>query len=235
MRGMASNTQFGGAEIVPSILSADFSRLGEQIEELKAAGCRLLHIDVMDGHFVPNITIGLPVVASLRKATDLHLDCHLMIEQPDRFVERFVEAGADMVSVHQEAAPHLDRTLATIRAAGAKAGVALNPATPVSALSEVIDLVDYVLVMSVNPGFSGQRFIPQTLNKARQLKELRESTRTGFSLQMDGGIGLDNIESVVRAGTDMVVAASAVFGASNPRESFVELQKAASLATATRV
>jgi ribulose-phosphate 3-epimerase len=225
----------GGAEIVPSILSADFTRLGGQIDDLKTAGCRMLHIDVMDGHFVPNITIGLPVVASLRRSTDLLLDCHLMIENPDQYVERFVEAGADMVSVHQEAAPHLDRTLTTIRAAGAKAGVAINPATPVNTLSEVLGLADYILVMSVNPGFSGQKFISHALDKISQLKELRENTRAGFQIQIDGGVGPKNIEDVVRAGTDLAVAASAIFGASKPQENFTELQRAASLATATKV
>ncbi len=232
---MMSKSQNGGAEIVPSILSADFARLGGQIADLKAAGCRMLHIDVMDGHFVPNITIGLPVVASLRRSTDLLLDCHLMIENPDRYVERFVEAGADMVSVHQEAAPHLDRTLTAIRAAGAKAGVALNPATPVSTLSEVLGQVDFVLVMSVNPGFSGQKFLPNALDKIAQLKELRDNKRGGFQIQIDGGVSLKNIEDVVRAGTDLAVAASAIFGASKPQESFTELQRAASLATATKV
>ena len=232
---MMSKSQNGGAEIVPSILSADFARLGGQIADLKAAGCRMLHIDVMDGHFVPNITIGLPVVASLRRSTDLLLDCHLMIENPDQYVERFVEAGADMVSVHQEAAPHLDRTLTAIRAAGAKAGVALNPATPVSTLSEVLGQVDFVLVMSVKPGFSGQKFLPNALDKIAQLKELRDNKRGGFQIQIDGGVGLKNIEDVVRAGTDWAVAASAIFGASKPQESFTELQRAASLATATKV
>ena len=210
---MAEKTQNGGAEIVPSILSADFTRLGEQIGELKKAGCRMLHVDVMDGHFVPNITIGLPVVKSLRKATELGLDCHLMIENPGQYVERFVEAGADMVSVHQEADPHLDRTLAAIRAAGAKAGAALNPATPVSTLSEVLDKVDYVLVMSVNPGYSGQQFIPGALDKIAQLRELREIHRANFLIQVDGGVGQKNIENVVRAGADLVVAASATFRA----------------------
>ena len=232
---MAEKTQNGGAEIVPSILSADFTRLGEQIGELKKAGCQMLHVDVMDGHFVPNITIGLPVVKSLRKATELGLDCHLMIENPGQYAERFVEAGADMVSVHQEADPHLDRTLAAIRAAGAKAGAALNPATPVSTLSEVLDIVDYVLVMSVNPGYSGQQFIPGALDKIAQLRELREIHRANFLIQVDGGVGQKNIENVVRAGADLVVAASAIFHASNPSESFEELSRAASLATAARV
>ena len=232
---MPSIQETGGPEVVPSILSADFTRLGEQIGEMKQAGCGMLHIDVMDGHFVPNITIGLPVVQSLRKATDLRLDCHLMIENPDAYVERFVEAGADLVSVHQEVAPHLDRTLATIRAAGAKAGVALNPATPVSTLTEVLDRLDFVLVMSVNPGFSGQVFIPQVLNKVSELCELRNALGVDFKVEIDGGVDPGNVESVVHAGVDLVVAASAIFGASNPARSFEELQRAASLATATKV
>ncbi len=224
-----------GVEIAPSILAADFARLGEQIAELKQAGCTLLHVDVMDGHFVPNITIGLPVVASLRKATDLALDCHLMIAEPDRYVERFAEAGADMISVHQEAAPHLDRTLAAIRAAGAQAGVALNPATPVATLSEVLGTVDFVLVMSVNPGFSGQEFLPGALEKIRQLSEWRAAQGADFRIEVDGGIGVKTIEPVVRAGADVVVAASAIFHTSNPRASFEQLRRAASLATATKV
>jgi len=232
---MPSKQEPGGPEVVPSILSADFARLGEQIGELKQAGCGMLHVDVMDGHFVPNITIGLPVVQSLRKATDLRLDCHLMIENPDDYAARFVEAGASMVSVHQEAAPHLDRTLAAIREAGAKAGVALNPATPVSTLTEVLDRLDFVLVMSVNPGFSGQAFIPQVLNKVSELCELRTALGVDFQIEIDGGVGLKNVESVARAGIDLVVAASAIFGASNPAESYRELQRAASLATATKV
>src|ERR1700757_5159200 len=156
-------------EILPSILSADFARLGEQVEALESAGCRMLHVDVMDGHFVPNITIGPPVAASLRKITRLTLDVHLMITDPDRYAPIFIEAGADQVLVHQEACPHLDRTLRMIRAEGARAGVVINPATPVSMLDEVLDVVDYVLVMSVNPGFGGQRFIPNALEKVRQL------------------------------------------------------------------
>lgn len=231
MRRVGAN----GAEIAPSILAADFTRLGEQIEELKAAGCELLHIDVMDGHFVPNITIGLPVVRSLRKSTDLALDCHLMIREPDRYVEAFAEAGADMISVHQEAAPHLDRTLTTIRAAGARAGVVLNPATPVDTLSEVLGQVDYVLVMSVNPGFAGQKFIPYALNKLRRLSELRAAENLHFQLEVDGGIGIENIGDVVRAGAGLVVVASAIFHTHSPRESFEKLRRAAFLATAQKV
>ena len=164
-------------EILPSILSADFARLGEQIAALEAAGCRMLHVDVMDGHFVPNLTIGPPVVESLRKVTRAILDVHLMIEDPDKYAPIFIQAGADQVSVHQEACPHLDRTLRMIRSEGAKAGVVINPATPVATLDDVLDVVDYVLVMSVNPGFGGQQFIPNALRKVRQLAAPAQGTR----------------------------------------------------------
>ncbi|MFQ5778420.1 MAG: ribulose-phosphate 3-epimerase [Terriglobia bacterium] len=227
-----TNTQ---PEIAPSILAADFARLGEQISALKEVGCRLLHLDVMDGHFVPNITIGVPVVRSLRQATDLLLDCHLMISEPDRHVEAFAEAGADMISVHQEATPHLDRTLAAIRAAGAQAGVALNPATPVAALEEVLPHVDLVLVMSVNPGFGGQEFLPGALDKLRRLCAWRADHRAHFRLEIDGGIGVESIADVVRAGADVVVTGTSIFHTANPPESFERLQRAASLATAQKV
>src|SRR5271169_3346279 len=160
-------------ELAPSILSADFARLSEQVEAAAEGGGSVIHVDVMDGHFVPNITLGPPVVKSLRKATDLPLDCHLMIENPDQYIPEFVEAGADWISAHQEACRHLNRTLHLIRDHGAKAGVVINPATPVDTLSEVLDIVDYVLVMSVNPGFGGQKFIPGALHKIRKLTELR--------------------------------------------------------------
>lgn len=232
MAGLRSN---GAPEVAPSILAADFSRLGEQIAALKEAGCRLLHVDVMDGHFVPNISIGVPVVRSLRRATDLTLDCHLMISEPDRYVEAFAEAGADMISVHQEAAPHLDRTLAAIRATGARAGVVLNPGTPVATLSEVLGQVDYVLVMSVNPGFGGQRFLPGALSKLKQLCALRAEQGLDFRLEVDGGVGLENIGEAVRAGAEIVVAGTSIFDSSNPSERFLELQRAASLALAQKV
>lgn len=232
---MAGSRTNGGPEVAPSILAADFSRLGEQIAALKEAGCRLLHVDVMDGHFVPNISIGVPVVRSLRRATDLTLDCHLMISEPDRYVEAFAEAGADMISVHQEAAPHLDRTLAAIRATGARAGVVINPATPVATLSEVLGQVDYVLVMSVNPGFGGQRFLPGALSKLKQLCALRAEQALDFRLEVDGGVGLENIGEAVRAGAEIVVAGTSIFDSSNPPERFLELQRAASLALAQKV
>lgn len=221
-------------EIAPSILAADFTRLGEQIEALKQAGCRMLHLDVMDGHFVPNITLGVPVVRSLRQATDLVLDCHLMISEPDRFIEAFAEAGADMISVHQEATPHLDRTLAAIRAAGAEAGVVLNPATPVATLSEVLSQVDFVLVMSVNPGFSGQKFLRGALAKLTQLRAWRADRAEAFRLEVDGGIGVENIGEVIRAGADIVVAGTSIFDSADPAQRFAELHRAATLAIAEK-
>jgi ribulose-phosphate 3-epimerase len=233
---MAQVERAGGSpEVAPSILAADFSRLGEQIESLKKAGCRLLHVDVMDGHFVPNISIGIPVVRSLRQATDLVLDCHLMISKPDRYVEAFAEAGADMVSVHQEAAPHLERTLAAIRAAGARAGVVLNPATPVATLSEILGQVDYVLVMSVNPGFGGQTFLRGALSKLAQLAAWRAERGSKFRLEVDGGIEVQNIGDVVRAGAEIAVVGTAIFQAPDPAQRFLELQGAASLAIAEKV
>lgn len=226
---MASR-EVNSVEIAPSILAADFSRLGDEIQAVKEAGARIIHVDVMDGHFVPNLTIGAPVVASLRKATDLLLDCHLMIEEPDRQLESFVQAGADMISVHQEACRHLDRTLNAIRAAGVEAGAVLNPATPVASLSEVLGLVDYVLIMSVNPGFGGQQFIPHSLNKVRQLVERRADENLHFRIEIDGGMGLDTIGDVVRAGVDIVVAGTSIFHAPSPKEALLQLRQAASLA-----
>ncbi|MBI4461732.1 MAG: ribulose-phosphate 3-epimerase [Acidobacteria bacterium] len=225
-----SSRDVNSVEIAPSILAADFARLGEEIQAVKEAGARIIHVDVMDGHFVPNLTIGAPVVASLRKATDLLLDCHLMIEEPDRQLEAFVEAGADMISVHQEACRHLDRTLNAIRAAGVEAGAVLNPATPVASLSEVLGLVDYVLIMSVNPGFGGQQFIPHSLNKVRQLVERRADENLHFRIEIDGGMGLDTIGDVVRAGVDIVVAGTSIFHAPSPKEALLQLRQAASLA-----
>ncbi|MGH9863289.1 MAG: ribulose-phosphate 3-epimerase, partial [Candidatus Acidiferrales bacterium] len=195
----------------------------------------MLHVDVMDGHFVPNITIGVPVVRSLRQATDLVLDCHLMISEPDRYLEAFAEAGADMISVHQEATAHLNRTLAAIRAAGAEAGVVINPATPVGTLSEVLPQVDFVLVMSVNPGFGGQKFLPGAVNKLIQLSAWRADSGADFRLEVDGGIGVENIGDVVRAGADIVVAGTSIFQAPDVGQRFGELQRAAALALAEKV
>src|SRR3954453_14878461 len=192
------------AEIVPSILSADFARLGDDIGRVEGTGIRLLHVDVMDGHFVPNFTLGPPVVKSIRKVTKLTLDCHLMIEDPDTYAPVFIQAGIDQVSVHQEVCRHLDRTLRMIQSEGARAGVVLNPATPVNTLSEVLEIVDYVLVMSVNPGFEAQQFIPNALNKVRELDRKRTELGLQFSIEIDGGVSLDNVGEIVRAGCDWV-------------------------------
>jgi ribulose-phosphate 3-epimerase len=198
-------------EILPSILSADFARLAEEISKVERGGASILHVDVMDGHFVPNITLGPPVVASIRKATKLHLDVHLMIEDPDRYAPEFIKAGANSVSVHYEAARHLDCTLRTIQAMGAKAGVVLNPATPISVLEDVLELADYVLIMSVNPGFGGQSFIPYTLEKLRRLDRIRREKKLSFALEIDGGVNRENLAEVVRAGCDWIVTGSFIF------------------------
>jgi ribulose-phosphate 3-epimerase len=205
------------AVLAPSILSADFSCLGDQLRAAEAGGASVVHVDVMDGHFVPNITIGPLVTAAVRRVTELPIDCHLMIERPERFIDAFVEAGADMVSVHVEADRHVHRTVGRIRDLGAKAGVVLNPATPLQAIEELVPVVDYVLMMSVNPGLGGQRFIPQVLNKVRTLRERIDRERLDVRIEIDGGVSLDNLEEVAAAGVDIVVAGSAVFGADDPR------------------
>src|SRR3954466_12974370 len=225
----------GLIELAPSILSADFARLADQVRCATEGGATLVHVDVMDGHFVPNITIGPPVVRSLRKATDLPLDCHLMIESPDQFIPEFAEAGADWISVHQEACRHLDRTLHLIKSHDVLAGVVINPATPVEMLSEVLDIVDYVLVMSVNPGFGGQKFLPGAIHKIRRLAELRSQRRLNFRIEVDGGIGLDTVGYVVQAGAEILVAGNAVFGQGDPTINARKLLKAASEATLQRV
>lgn len=205
-------------EIAPSILSADFSRLAEEIRSVEEGGAGVLHVDVMDGHFVPNITIGLPVVKSLRKATKLTIDTHLMISEPSRYAVKFVEAGADMVSVHVEADPHLHRTLAAIRDAGAKAGIAINPATPLSTLEEALQYADFVLVMSVNPGFGGQKFIASSLDKVRRLKRMIQDRELDTQIEIDGGIDASRISDVIDAGAEIIVAGSAVYGTGDPAE-----------------
>jgi ribulose-phosphate 3-epimerase len=207
-----------GAVIAPSILSADFARLGEEVKEVEAGGAGLIHVDVMDGHFVPNITIGPAVTAALRKVTDLPLDCHLMIEEPERYLEEVVSAGAEMVSVHVEASRHLHRCVTRIQELGAKAGVVLNPSTPLSALDAILDQVDFVLLMSVNPGFGGQRMIPSVLGKAAALRERIQREGLQTRIEIDGGVTEDNLEQVARTGVDMIVAGSSVFGSENPRE-----------------
>lgn len=222
-------------EILPSILAADFARLGEQIAAVERGGATMLHLDVMDGHFVPNLTLGPPVVASIRKVTSLTLDVHLMITDPDRYAPIFIEAGADQVIVHQEACRHLDGTLREIKRAGARAGVVINPATPVSTIEEVLELVDYVLVMSVNPGFGGQQFIPYTLNKIRRLDALRRERRLAFAIEIDGGVAKDNVAEIVRAGCDWLVTGSSVFHTPDPGAAVAELRKLALEAHAVRV
>lgn len=203
-------------ELAPSILSADFARLGEEIAAIEAGGATVLHVDVMDGRFVPNITIGLPVVKSLRKATRMTIDCHLMIVEPNRYAVEFVKAGADMVSVHVEADVHLQRTLVAIREAGGKAGIAINPATPLGSLEEALPYADFVLLMSVNPGFGGQKFIPTSTDKLRRLKRMIDERGLDVRIEIDGGIDAGNIREIVAAGAGLIVAGSAVFGGGDP-------------------
>jgi ribulose-phosphate 3-epimerase len=239
LSGCATIVLHGGVwamiEVLPSILAADFARLGEQIASVENAGASILHVDVMDGHFVPNISIGLPVVESIRRITRLKLEVHLMISDADAYASRFIEAGADHVLVHQEACPHLDRTLRLIRDRGALAGVVVNPATPISTLSEVLDLVDHVLVMSVNPGFGGQQFIPNALHKVRALARKRKELGLDFRIEIDGGVALDNVVEIVRAGCERLVAGSSVFHTPDAAVAFSELQHAAREAALVRV
>ena len=213
-------------DIAPSILSADFSRLGDEIKAVERGGAGILHVDVMDGHFVPNITVGLPVVKSISKVSSLPIDAHLMISEPGRYAEQFVKAGAKMVSVHFEADPHLHRTLTSIRDAGAQAGVVINPATPVESLSEALFFADYVLVMSVNPGFGGQRYISTSTDNVRRLRRMIEEKNLDTRIEIDGGIDADNIASVVAAGAEIIVAGSAVFGKGKPEEAVKQLREA---------
>jgi ribulose-phosphate 3-epimerase len=214
-------------EILPSILAADFARLGEQVALVEAAGARMVHVDVMDGHFVPNLTLGPPLVQSLRKATKLSFDVHLMIEDPDLFAPLFIEAGGNHILVHQEACRNLDRTLHLIREHGGHPGVVINPATPVSMLDEVLDVVDSVMVMSVNPGFGGQEFIPNSLNKVRQLAARRKERRLQFAIEIDGGITLENVADAIHAGVDWVVAGTSIFHTVNPGAAFEQLSRTA--------
>ncbi len=222
-------------ELAPSILSADFAHLAAAVQAVTEGGATVLHVDVMDGHFVPNITIGPPVVASLRKVTRLPLDVHLMIENPDQFIPAFVEAGADWISVHQEACVHLHRTLELIQSHGVNAGVVINPATPVGVLEEVLEMVHHVLVMSVNPGFGGQRFIPFTLDKVRKLVMMRAARRATFRIEIDGGISTETIAEAVRAGVEILVAGNAIFGHGRPKENTQQLLKLAGEATLQKV
>jgi len=214
-------------QIVPSILSADFAHLAEEIARVERGGATMLHVDVMDGHFVPNLTLGPPVVESIRKITRSRLDVHLMIEDPDRYAPVFIQAGADQISVHQEACRHLDRTLRMIHDEGALAGVVINPATPVAMLTEVLEVADYVLIMSVNPGFGGQHFIPRALDKVRELDRERRERRLQLPIEIDGGITLENLPEVIRAGCDWVVAGTSIFHSPDPATAVTEMRQVA--------
>lgn len=216
--------------IAPSILSANFAALGEDIRKVEEAGAHLLHVDVMDGHFVPNITIGPPVVRSIRKATKLPLDVHLMISDPDKYIPPFVEAGANMLTVHAEATAHLDRTLNFIRSQNTGVGVSINPATPLSAIEHVLGLADMLLIMTVNPGFGGQKFIPYTVEKIRKARQLIEERNYRCVIEVDGGIDTDRLPEVITAGAEVLVAGSAIFHAPDPARKIKEmLEIAASL------
>jgi ribulose-phosphate 3-epimerase len=222
-------------ELAPSILAADFAHLADQVSAAAAGGGTVVHVDVMDGHFVPNITLGPPLVKCLRKATDLPLDCHLMIENPDQFIPEFAAAGANWISVHQEACPHLNRTLHLIKDHGCRAGVVINPATPVETLTEVLDFADYILVMSVNPGFGAQKFIPGAVHKIRRLADLRTQRGLGYRIEVDGGIDLNTVAVVVRAGAEILVAGNAIFGKGDPTVNAQGLLKTAVEATLQKV
>ncbi len=222
-------------QIVPSIFAADFVHLGDDIRTVEQAGVQMLHVDIMDGHFVPNFTMGTPITESIRRFTRVKLDHHLMIEDPDTYAPIFIKAGADCVSVHYEVCRNLDRTLHMIQERGAKAGVVINPATPVFLLDEVLDIADYVLVMSVNPGYGGQQFIPNSLRKVGELARRREQRKLKFAIEIDGGVGPENIADVARAGVDWVVAGSSVFQASDPAEAVREMQHLAADAFSVKV
>lgn len=222
-------------EIAPSILASNFSKLGEEIRAVEQGGADVIHVDVMDGRFVPNISIGIPVVESLHKATRLPLDVHLMIDRPERYVEEFVRAGGSRVLVHQEATPHLDRALAMIREAGAEAGAVINPATPVAMLTEVLDKIDTVLVMSVNPGFGGQKFIPSAIEKIRTLNQWRARYNAAFRIEVDGGVELENIAELAQAGANTFVAGTSIFHTPDPAVAARQLRKIAFEAVSQKV
>jgi ribulose-phosphate 3-epimerase len=221
-------------EIAPSILAANFAKLGDDVRIVEEAGADIIHVDIMDGHFVPNISLGIPVLASLRKATRLPLDVHLMIEQPELYIEDFIRAGGSRILVHQEATVHLDRALAMIRELGAEAGAAINPATPVSMLSEVLDKVDTVLVMTVNPGFGGQKFIPNTYEKIRQLNQMRSRYNASFRIEVDGGVEPENTAELAQAGANTFVAGTSIFHTADPAAATRQLKKLATQALSQR-
>jgi ribulose-phosphate 3-epimerase len=216
--------------IAPSILAADFARLADAVACIEAGGADFVHVDVMDGHFVPNITIGVPVVAALKRVAKIPLDVHLMITDPDRYLDAFVKAGAAMVTVHAEVLPHLHRTLTRIRELGARAGAAINPSTPVGAVRDVTSVMDHLLVMSVNPGFSGQAFIPHSIDKVAAARELLTSARSAAVIEVDGGVDQTNAAALVRAGASILVAGAAVFGAADPAEATRALRRSAGVA-----
>jgi ribulose-phosphate 3-epimerase len=220
--------------LAPSILSADFADLGREIAAVERGGADLIHVDVMDGHFVPNITIGPPVVRAIKRVATIPLDVHLMIEQPDRYIDDFIEAGAAMVSVHVEVLPHLHRTIGAIKSRGAKAGVVLNPSTPVVAVENVAADVDFVLVMSVNPGFGGQAFIPRSLDEIRSIRALLDAAGNAAPVEVDGGLDLQNVAAVVAAGAEILVAGHAVFGGGQPEQAARALKDAAVSAIVSR-
>jgi ribulose-phosphate 3-epimerase len=222
-------------EIAPSILASNFAKLGDEIRAVQAGGADVIHVDVMDGHFVPNITIGVPVVASLHKATRLPLDVHLMIERPEEYIEDFAKAGAGRILVHQEATVHLDRALTMAREHGAQAGAVINPATPVATLTDVLDKVDTVLVMSVNPGFGGQKFIPQAFEKIRQLNQWRARYNAAFRIEVDGGVDAENVAQLAQAGANTFVAGTSIFHTPDPAAAVRQLRKLATEALSQRV
>lgn len=205
-------------KISPSILSADFSKLGEEIVEVDKAGADFIHIDVMDGNFVPNITIGLPVIKSIRNKTEKIFDVHLMIENPSRYIDDFINAGADIITIHYEAEKHIDRAIEYIKSKGIKAGVSLNPGTPTVVLKDIIEKLDLVLIMSVNPGFGGQKFIPYSLNKIKEVKEMSKGVNENLLIEVDGGVDRNNSKSIIEAGANVLVAGSAIFGDGNLKE-----------------
>jgi ribulose-phosphate 3-epimerase len=217
-------------ELLPSILSADFAHLADQVAAAERGGGTVIHVDVMDGHFVPNITLGPPVVASLRKATSLPLDCHLMIDNPNEYIPAFADAGANWIGVHYEACPHLHRTIELILNHGVRPGVVLNPATRVEVLEEILPMLHHVLIMSVNPGFGGQKFIPFSLEKIRKLAAIRKERGLQFRIEVDGGVAHDTVAQVVKAGAELLVAGNAVFGNANPEQDTRDLLAAARLA-----